>query len=136
MLRIGELFDFDPEIGDAKGRDPEDKRANGPDFAHAFVGAARALGIPTRYVTGYYFGENDTPSFHCWGEALDLGLGWVGFDAARGLCPADRHVRLAIGLDAFSTLPVRASPSEDQPSSGRVKISVADDGAGSQQQSQ
>jgi transglutaminase-like putative cysteine protease len=34
-------------------------------------------------------------------------LGWVGFDAANNLCPTDRYVRLAVGLDAVSAAPIR-----------------------------
>lgn len=81
------------------------------DHAHAFVGAARALGIPARYVTGYWCGEApEEGHFHAWAEAFDDGLGWIGFDAMLGLCPTERHVRLACGLDAQSAVPVRAYP--------------------------
>lgn len=86
----------------------------GPDsteLAHAFVRLARGLGIPARFVTGYLAGDDGAPgSFHCWAEAWDGALGWIGFDPALQLCPTDRHVRLASGLDAASAAPVRAVP--------------------------
>ncbi len=70
-------------------------------FAHQFIATLRALGIPARYVTGYLAGEDERPAaFHAWAEAYDDGLGWIGFDAALGICPTDRHVRVAAGLDA------------------------------------
>ncbi len=79
------------------------------DLSHVFVGAARSLGIPARYVAGYYRrGDGATPqqAGHAWTEAFVPDLGWVGFDPANGICPTDAHVRVAIGLDALGAAPV------------------------------
>ena len=35
----------------------------------------------------------------CLGGSLCSGLGWVGFDPANRICPTERYVRLACGLD-------------------------------------
>ncbi|MEO7222976.1 MAG: transglutaminase family protein [Devosia sp.] len=78
-------------------------------YTHAFIAAARALDIPARYVTGYLYDEG-AASFHAWAEAFDEGLGWIGFDAMLDVCPADTHVRLASGLDATGTMPIRMVP--------------------------
>lgn len=84
------------------------------DYAHAFIGGARALDIPARYVTGYLAGsENGPAAFHAWAEAYDEGLGWIGFDPLLQLCPTDRHVRLAAGLDATGAQPLRVVPAGD-----------------------
>jgi transglutaminase-like putative cysteine protease len=80
------------------------------DAAHAFIGAARALGIPARYVTGYLLDDAGEASIHAWAEAWDERLGWIGFDATCNLCPADAHIRLASGLDAIGTMPIRSAP--------------------------
>jgi hypothetical protein len=92
------------------------------DYAHAFVGAARALTIPARYVTGYLApgGEDRLSGLHAWAEAWDDGLGWIGFDAVLGICPAERHVRLASGLDAAAVPPVRSVPAASSPASEAV----------------
>jgi transglutaminase-like putative cysteine protease len=81
------------------------------DHAHLFISAARALGIPARYVSGYFFTGADEPADanHAWAEAWLEGLGWVGFDAANRICPTDRYVRLATGLDASFAAPIRGS---------------------------
>lgn len=79
------------------------------DHAHIFISAARAAGIPARYVTGYLLLDDVqvAQANHAWAEAWVDGLGWVGFDIANRLCPTDRYVRLAAALDAFHAAPIR-----------------------------
>ncbi len=79
------------------------------DHAHIMLAAARSLGIPARYVTGYLLLEAgaDAPAHHAWIEAGIDTLGWVGFDAANNLCPTDRYIRLTSGLDAAAAAPIR-----------------------------
>ena len=81
------------------------------DHTHILVGAARSLGIPARYVTGYLVtgvGASSSAA-HAWCEAFVPDLGWVGFDAANGICPTDQYVRVAAGIDAASVTPIRGS---------------------------
>lgn len=85
------------------------QQATAPDFAHGFIGAARGLGLPARYVTGYLV-EDGASSFHAWAEAWDDALGWIGFDAMYDVCPADTYIRIAAGLDAMGTMPIRSAP--------------------------
>lgn len=92
------------------------------DYAHAFIGAARALDIPARYVTGYVAEHGEDAAWHAWVEAWDDGLGWIAFDPALGYCPTDKHVRVATGLDAGSVPPVRSVPVMAAPV---VELSVA-----------
>jgi transglutaminase-like putative cysteine protease len=81
------------------------------DHAHIFISAARTLGVPTRYVTGYLvLGEQSrSDAHHAWAESWVDGLGWVGFDVANRICPTERYVRLAVGLDAGGAAPVVGS---------------------------
>lgn len=81
------------------------------DHTHIFLGAARAIGIPARYVTGYLVTADGAASTaaHAWAEALVPNLGWVGFDAANGKCPTEHYVRVAAGIDAAGVAPVRGS---------------------------
>jgi hypothetical protein len=84
------------------------------DYAHLFIGAARALGIPARFVCGYLApSEGVGGGLHAWAEAFDEKLGWIGFDARHQLCPTERHIRLAAGLDAETALPLRTVPAGD-----------------------
>ena len=69
------------------------------DHAHIFVGAARMLDIPARYVSGYLMMNDriDQEATHAWAEAHIEGLGWVGFDISNGISPDARYVRVATG---------------------------------------
>lgn len=78
------------------------------DHAHIFIGAARQLGIPARYVSGYLMMEDrtDQEAGHGWAEAHVRGLGWVGFDVSNGICPDERYIRVATGSDYRDAAPV------------------------------
>ena len=95
------------------------------EYAHMFIGAARALGIPARFVTGYLVGTDDEPAkFHAWAEAYTEKLGWIGFDPMLELCPTDRHVRLAVGLDSLSAAPLRCVPAGEGVVDNGVEITL------------
>lgn len=81
------------------------------DYAHIFISAARLLGVPARYVNGYFLAGTPDPSdaHHAWAEAWVEGLGWVGFDPANLICPTERYIRLATGLDAATAAPIRGN---------------------------
>jgi transglutaminase-like putative cysteine protease len=82
------------------------------DLSHIFIAACRHLGIPARYVSGYFFrsdGVVDQDAGHAWAEAKVPHLGWVGFDPANGISAAEAHVRVAIGLDYLGAAPVRGT---------------------------
>ncbi|WOI12568.1 transglutaminase family protein [Thalassospira lucentensis] len=80
------------------------------DHAHVMISAARHLGIPARYVSGYLFADQDGKSHeasHAWAELHLPELGWVGFDPANRCCPTDYYIRLGSGLDAQGATPIR-----------------------------
>lgn len=106
MAHVGDDADGAVSAAEAFAR----KRGLPRDLSHIFIGAAHSLGIPARYVAGYY-GADDAATApaagHAWAEASVPGLGWVAFDPAHGCCPTDAHVRVAIGLDWLGASPVR-----------------------------
>ncbi len=79
--------------------------------AHLFIACARALEIPARYVAGYRLDETGAPpdAMHGWAEGFVAGLGWVGFDPSDGMCPDERYVRVAIGLDSLGACAIRSA---------------------------
>ncbi|MGL6211115.1 MAG: transglutaminase-like domain-containing protein, partial [Paracoccaceae bacterium] len=78
------------------------------DHAHVLIAAARHLGLPARYVSGYLLVTGDTSeAAHAWAEVHVKGLGWVGFDPTNRCCPDARYIRLGSGLDAQDAAPIR-----------------------------
>lgn len=89
------------------------------DHAHVFAAAARTLGYPARYISGYLM-LNDTvdqAASHAWAEAYVPNLGWVAFDPSNCISPDERYVRMAIGRDYRDARPVsgiRLGSAEEQ----------------------
>jgi len=78
------------------------------DHAHVLIAAARHIGLPARYVSGYLLVTDEhSEAAHAWAELHVAGLGWVGFDPANACCPDDRYIRLGSGLDAQDAAPIR-----------------------------
>ncbi len=79
------------------------------DHANIFVTAARAAGMPARYVSGYLMMNDrvDQDASHAWAEVHLDDLGWVSFDVSNGVCPDDRYIRIAIGRDAHDAAPMQ-----------------------------
>ena len=78
------------------------------DHAHIFISAARSLGIPARYVSGYLMMNDriDQEATHAWAEAYVQNLGWVGFDISNQISPDPRYVRVATGRDYRDAAPI------------------------------
>ncbi|MFQ6547993.1 transglutaminase family protein [Aestuariibius sp. 2305UL40-4] len=81
------------------------------DHAHIFLGCARAMGVPARYVSGYLMMDDrvEQEATHAWAEAHVAGLGWVGFDISNGISPDTRYVRVATGLDYGEAAPTHGT---------------------------
>ena len=107
------------------------KRGVCQDLSHVFIACARHLGVPARYVSGHLArvdGVVEQDASHAWAEALVEGLGWVGFDPANGICPADRHVRVACGFDYLTCAPVRGTRIGGGVEKLTVQLTVAEAG--------
>ena len=78
------------------------------DHAHIFISAARSIGIPARYVSGYLMMNDrvEQEATHAWAEAHVQNLGWVGFDISNQISPDPRYVRVATGRDYRDAAPI------------------------------
>ncbi|MGB7373984.1 transglutaminase family protein [Pontixanthobacter sp.] len=96
------------------------------DHAHIFIGAARAMDIPARYVSGYLMMNDriDQEATHAWAEAHVQGLGWVGFDISNGISPDPRYVRVATGRDYRDAAPITGITFGTRNEDLRVEVSV------------
>jgi transglutaminase-like putative cysteine protease len=104
------------------------------DHAHVFCAICRALGVPSRYVSGYLthgLGHEAHAASHAWAEAFVDSLGWVGFDPTNRACPDESYIRIAVGLDYAEAGPVRGVRAGGGVETMTVKVSFP-----SQQQAQ
>ena len=79
------------------------------DMTHLAMGMLRALGIPTRYVSGLMSGQ--VGETHAWLEFLHPTLGWLPSDPTRGQTIARGMdlVKFAAGRDYTQASPVEGS---------------------------
>lgn len=96
------------------------------DHAHIFLTAARLLGYPSRYVSGYLWMPDriDQEAGHAWAEAWVDGIGWIGFDVSNGKSPDDHYVRVATGLDSSEAAPVSGTRLGSAGEAMRVSLQV------------
>lgn len=101
-------------------------------LAHLYIAAARSLGIPARFVSGYLFREDapDDSATHAWVEAHIDGLGWVGFDVGADRCPTGAYVRIASAIDQAGAAWIRSSDRGGAGIKMTVESSIACVGSG------
>jgi transglutaminase-like putative cysteine protease len=105
-------------------------RGDARELAHVFIAAARCLETPARFVSGYALAVGAPAGAardcaHAWAEAHVAGVGWIGFDCVDGVCPQERHVRAACGLDWLDAAPVRAASRSALAQAARVELRPA-----------
>lgn len=101
------------------------------DLAQIFCAAARAVGAPARFVSGYHLWEQDgehRPAPHGWAEAHVAEVGWIGFDPTTGRSPDETYVRVAVALDAAGAAPVAGSRLGEGAEELEVDVSVTREG--------
>jgi transglutaminase-like putative cysteine protease len=80
------------------------------DFAHIMLGMCRTMGIPARYVSGYFHNPrrrpNEIEASHAWVEAFVPGYGWAAFDPTHDRPADEKYVKVAVGRDYGDIRPV------------------------------
>lgn len=96
------------------------------DHAHALISAARLLGLPARYVSGYLrmHDRTEQEAMHAWAEIFIDDLGWTGFDVSNGTAPVETHVRIAVGRDYSDAAPITGVVRGGGEESMRVDVDV------------
>jgi transglutaminase-like putative cysteine protease len=88
------------------------------DYSHLMIAAARCVGIPARYVSGYLYSKDSTKGTvpqeeeidvktHAWVEIEIPGHGWWGLDPTNQLVVGERHVKIGHGRDYEDVTPLR-----------------------------
>ncbi|HWA97545.1 MAG TPA: transglutaminase family protein [Pirellulales bacterium] len=85
------------------------------DFAHLEIGCLRSLGLPARYVSGY-FATQPPPGqkriagadrSHAWVSTYLPELGWVDVDPSKGTLVAEDHITIGWARDYDDVSPLR-----------------------------
>ncbi len=84
------------------------------DFAHVMIAFCRALGVPARYVSGYFYvapaahhrPEDNNSQSHAWVECFLPGIGWVGYDPTHNRRVDPTYIKVAIGRDYADVRPL------------------------------
>ncbi|MBX3030257.1 MAG: transglutaminase family protein [Chloroflexi bacterium] len=88
------------------------------DFVHLGLAMYRSLGVPARYVSGYFYARDGTDGeapetaevtvqTHAWLEVAIPGWGWWALDPTNHLTAGERHVKIGHGRDYDDVLPLR-----------------------------
>ena len=80
------------------------------DMAHVLIAAARVAGFAARFITGYIYSDAPDSAHrqapHFWAEIDVPEYGWIAFDPFNDVCPQERYVRVARGLDYRDAAPI------------------------------
>jgi len=90
------------------------------DIAHLAVALCRSVGVPARYVSGYFFSVDDSTGedpdgelvavqTHAWFEAAVPGFGWMALDPTNQREVGLRHVKIGHGRDYDDVPPLRGT---------------------------
>ncbi|MCD4527478.1 transglutaminase family protein [Nocardioides sp. cx-173] len=99
------------------------------DMVHLVIGGLRSVGIPARYVSGYFHpidepvvGDHVTGESHAWVEWWDDG--WHAFDPTNDTTPGNRYVVVATGRDYRDVKPLSGIYSGAQTSRMTVEVDL------------
>jgi transglutaminase-like putative cysteine protease len=81
------------------------------DFALLFCDACRAMGLRSRFVSGYEMSSagSEHPYMHAWSEVYIPGGGWRGYDPSHGVAVGAGHIAVAAAVDPAQAAPVVGS---------------------------
>lgn len=80
------------------------------DQAHVMVAVCRSIGLPARYVSGYFYAANEPDlASHAWADVcLDpVAQRWLSLDVTHRCPTDDRHIRLAAATDYTACPPTK-----------------------------
>lgn len=99
------------------------------DYAHLTLAMLRAIGVPSRYVSGYLHtradgqvGETVRGESHAWIEAWTGG--WWGFDPTSDVEIGPRYIRVAMARDYADVSPLKGTYTGGAASAIEVSVEV------------
>lgn len=134
MAFIFKHFEYAPgstEVGSTVAHVFEHKRGVCQDFAHLMIALCRAVGIPARYVSGYFHIEkavsgsvDDNTVSHAWVECFLPGIGWAGYDPTHNRRVDVTYIKVAIGRDYADVRPLAGTYRGDSDAEMEVSVRV------------
>lgn len=116
MAFIYEGFDYVPgstQVGSPVSQVFEQRQGVCQDFAHLMIALCRVVGIPARYVSGYFYiartvggSAADNSVSHAWVECFLPGIGWAGYDPTHNRRVGTTYIKVAIGRDYADVRPL------------------------------
>lgn len=80
------------------------------DYSVFFIACCRALGLASRFVSGYYHTNTDQINYlHAWAEVYLPGGGWRGFDPTQNNAVSKLHIPLASSCFPETITPVKGT---------------------------
>lgn len=83
------------------------------DFAHLMIAFCRVVGIPARYVSGYFYvatpvigSVESNYASHAWVECYLPGIGWAGYDPTHNRRVSAYYIKVAAGRDYADVRPL------------------------------
>jgi transglutaminase-like putative cysteine protease len=117
------------DVGTPAGKAWQQRAGVCQDMVHLVIGGLRSVGIPARYVSGYFHpqespvvGETVPGESHAWVEWWDDG--WHSFDPTNAQDPGDRYVAVATGRDYRDVKPISGIYSGARTSRMTVDVEV------------
>jgi transglutaminase-like putative cysteine protease len=97
------------------------------DYATLLMEACRALGLASRFVSGYLLApatEVGNATTHAWVEVYLPGAGWKGFDPTTGHVVGNQHIAVAVARNPESVPPVSGSFIGTNQTTSRLTVNV------------
>ena len=97
------------------------------DHAHMMLSICRSFDIPARYVSGYFYDEDNSDlASHAWVDVcLDIENAiWHSIDVTNACFSNGRHIRLAVGRDYAHVAPVKGIRSGGGREELNTKLSI------------
>ena len=78
------------------------------DLAWMQINLLRCHGLASRFVSGYYFLDDESSEFelHAWLEVYLPGAGWIGIDPTHGIITGNHHIPVSSSYKHENTMPV------------------------------
>lgn len=110
LLWTKENIKYDEKLADeiyagtSKGRSAEEtldcKTGTCNEYSNVFIAFMRHLGIPARYIEGFWMTDSNVHMYHAWAEFYLQGYGWIPVDPMTGAWgQAPECVKLFVGKD-------------------------------------